>query len=127
MEGTAYGGAKMVVFGGFVDGGTPVGDIYIIDMLSMTVTRGQSAPVSRYSMACTVAGDNFISWGGYNDSTLQPTATPASTSPLIFNINSGQWVQKYVRSSSYKPSSAPSPSPTNGINPPVDTGAEGED
>ncbi|KAF9912336.1 Multiple epidermal growth factor-like domains protein 8 [Linnemannia zychae] len=126
----AYEGTKIIVFGGFngfLDIGKAVGDIYILDVPSLKWKKGRSAPVPRNMMACTVAGDNFISWGGYNTS-LRGVEFPYGTgTPLIYNIKSDQWVKKYVRGSSYKPSSAPLPSPTNGINPPPgDTGVERE-
>ncbi|KAF9912339.1 hypothetical protein EC991_011031 [Linnemannia zychae] len=123
----AYEGTKMIVFGGIVDSTTTVGDIYIIDMLTMKVTKGPTAPAPRYYMACAVAGDNFISWGGYSkDAIFEPTALSGTGTPLIYNIHSGQWVKKYVRGSSYKPPTTPSPSPTNGVNPPGDAGGDGE-
>ncbi|KAG0378664.1 hypothetical protein BGX24_003149 [Mortierella sp. AD032] len=72
-------------------------------------------------MACTVAGDNFIAWAGTNN-VFPDQTSPAPGPPLIYDINSNQWVQQYTRRSSYKSSSAPSPSPTNGLTPPGDTG-----
>ncbi|KAF9912337.1 hypothetical protein EC991_011029 [Linnemannia zychae] len=132
MEDAAYGGAKMIIFGGIVASTTTVGDIYIIDMLTMKVTKGPTSPGPRYSMACAVAGDNFISWGGYSkDIIFEPTALSGTGTPLIYNIHSGQWVKKYVRGSSYKPPSAPSPSAplpssTNELNPPGGAGEDGE-
>ncbi|KAF9912338.1 hypothetical protein EC991_011030 [Linnemannia zychae] len=122
---SAYEGTKMIVFGGLADfsaDGGSVGDIYILDMHSMTWTKGRSAPTTRNSMACTVAGDNFISWGGYSTTLVDDKSISVTGTPLIYNIHTDQWVQKYVRGSSYKP---PSPSPSNGSNPPGDTGGEG--
>ncbi|KAG0364548.1 hypothetical protein BGX24_004565, partial [Mortierella sp. AD032] len=51
-----------------------------------------------------------------------PDGSAAPGPPLIYDISSNQWVQKYVRRTSYKPPSAPSPSPTNGLTPPGDAG-----
>jgi hypothetical protein len=53
----------MIVFGG-ANNAIYYGHLYILDLPSMKWTKGRSAPEPRSSMACTVAGDNFISWGG---------------------------------------------------------------
>lgn len=58
----AYGGAKMVVFGGRF-GGSISGSIYILDVASMTWSEGQSSQ-PRTGMVCSVSGDYFIAWGG---------------------------------------------------------------
>jgi hypothetical protein len=62
----AYDGFKMVVFGGSVKDDTQLDDIYILDMPTMTWSKGSAPPVplNRSNMACTVSGDNFIAWGG---------------------------------------------------------------
>jgi hypothetical protein len=58
----AYNGAKMIVFGGR----TPdkiSGDLYILDVATMTWTQGPSSD-PRTGMVCSVSGDNFVAWGG---------------------------------------------------------------
>ncbi|KAK3830336.1 MAG: hypothetical protein J3R72DRAFT_478845 [Linnemannia gamsii] len=114
----AYEGTKMILFGG-----DTIGDIYILDVPTMEWIQGQSATSGRSSMACTVAGDNFISWGGVGLTVNKKTEETGT--PLIYDISSNQWVQKYIRRTSYKPSSAPSPSPTNGSTPPRNAGEGG--
>ncbi|KAK3830338.1 MAG: hypothetical protein J3R72DRAFT_257892 [Linnemannia gamsii] len=105
----------MILFGGRDELIVSYGDIYILDVPSMKWTKGKSAPATRSNMACTVAGDNFISWAGSGD---RPTGTDSPTgTPLIYDLNSGQWVQKFLRSTSNKPSSSTSPSSTNGLTP----------
>ncbi|KAF9330766.1 hypothetical protein BGZ91_012390, partial [Linnemannia elongata] len=58
---SAYSGNKMLVFGGGVNG-SEVGTLYILDVPTMTWTRGPSSQ-PRKGMACAVAGDNFVVWG----------------------------------------------------------------
>jgi hypothetical protein len=62
----------MFVFGGQslignpnIEGG-PRGAIYILDVPSLTWKRGPDVNPThnRSGMACTVAGDGFIAWGG---------------------------------------------------------------
>jgi hypothetical protein len=64
-----------------------------------------------------------LGYVGYKDSLN--TATVGTGTPLIYNINSNQWVQKYARYSSNSSSSAPLPSPINGLNPSGDVRGEG--
>ncbi|KAF9322568.1 hypothetical protein BGZ91_004216 [Linnemannia elongata] len=61
-----YGGRNMIVFGGAGLDGIAKADIYILDLPTSTWTTGKPADASqaRTNMACAVAGDNFIAWGG---------------------------------------------------------------
>ncbi|KAF9340903.1 hypothetical protein BGX26_008829, partial [Mortierella sp. AD094] len=61
----AYNGSKILLFGGTTINGPSVGSIYILDVNSMSWTKGPDADSSqnREQMACTVAGDNFVAWG----------------------------------------------------------------
>ncbi|KAG0210502.1 hypothetical protein BGX33_004855 [Mortierella sp. NVP41] len=88
-----YGGSKMILFGGqtfdslkpaILNG--PQGAIYILDVLNMVWTRGPDIdrPSNRSSMACAVAGDNFVAWGGKN-------YTAMLDSTVIFNIKDNIW------------------------------------
>ena len=56
----------MVVFGGADIGGNAKADIYILDTITLTWTAGTPAASKevRANMACAVAGDSFIAWGG---------------------------------------------------------------
>lgn len=59
-------GSKMVVFGGRSRGGAVRGSIFFLDVFEMKWSQGPDADPSqhRYGMACTVAGDNVVIWGG---------------------------------------------------------------
>lgn len=56
----------MILFGGQTSNNDTLGDLYILDMVSMMWNLSQTVPASqsRHSMACSVSGDNFIIWGG---------------------------------------------------------------
>ncbi|KAF9121789.1 hypothetical protein BGX30_002366 [Mortierella sp. GBA39] len=108
----AYGGTKMIVFGGRYTSGVDSGSIYILDVKTMDWTQGTAADPSqnRTGMACTVAGDNFVAWGGdYN------TSTSKFTAPIIYNLKSNQWTTQF--------SLAPSPSITSSTGAPSSTSA----
>lgn len=59
---SAYNGNKMLVFGGGFNG-TELGTLYILDVPTMTWTRGPSSQ-PRKGMACAAADNNFVVWGG---------------------------------------------------------------
>jgi hypothetical protein len=59
----------MVVFGGSTGPGAalvPQGDIYVLDLSSMTWNQGDSVSSSEFraGMACSGVENNFIAWGG---------------------------------------------------------------
>jgi hypothetical protein len=64
---SAQGGSKMVVYGGTTNANSTLqGDVYILDVASLTWTKGPKPGTSQFrrNMACTAAGDNFVVWGG---------------------------------------------------------------
>ncbi|KAK3812444.1 MAG: hypothetical protein J3R72DRAFT_530129 [Linnemannia gamsii] len=97
---SAYNGTKIILFGGrngrTVEKGSSVGNLYILDVTSMTWTEGPSAD-ARSLMACSVSGDNFLVWGGYK---LASKASAVPTTPLIYDMKIDQWTTKYIRHSS---------------------------
>ncbi|OAQ25915.1 hypothetical protein K457DRAFT_22590, partial [Linnemannia elongata AG-77] len=93
---SAYGGAKMVAFGGR-SGGSIYGSIYILDVESMTWSEGQSTQ-PRTGMVCSVSGDYFIAWGGVSTdksdiSVLLPEV------PIVYNLKLGEWTTMFVAKS----------------------------
>ncbi|KAF9137695.1 hypothetical protein BG015_002637 [Linnemannia schmuckeri] len=56
---SAYGGAKIIVFGGFGNGNTPLGDIYILESNSTKWVKGTDggASAARAHTACAVTND----------------------------------------------------------------------
>ena len=67
----------MIVFGGRYTSGVDSGSIYILDVKTMVWTQGTDADPSqnRTGMACTVAGDNFVAWGGKMAADMCPASS----------------------------------------------------
>lgn len=88
---SAYSGKKMVVFGGQLYLKDPRGSIFILDVPTLTWTQGPDIdyPLGRSSAACTVAGDNFVVWGGKNK-------TAMLDSTVFFNIKDNVWTDTFV-------------------------------
>ncbi|KAG0211239.1 hypothetical protein BGX28_008306 [Mortierella sp. GBA30] len=88
-----YNGAKMILFGGIsTELLSTLGSIWILDVLSLSWKKGVNIdPLqNRTGMACTVAGDNFIVWGGNNNrnTPLQPM--------VIYNLKTDQWTNQFA-------------------------------
>ncbi|KAG0362889.1 hypothetical protein BGX24_005041, partial [Mortierella sp. AD032] len=62
----AYGGTKMILFGGAGLDGVAKAGIYILDVRTREWTEGKAVgpAQARTNMACAVAGDSFLAWGG---------------------------------------------------------------
>ncbi|KAG0254450.1 Acyl-CoA-binding domain-containing protein 5 [Mortierella polycephala] len=100
----AYDGTKMILFGGKDKDSQLLGSIYIFDLASMSWTKGADIDPSqnRASMACTVAGDNFVAWGG----SCNKNATKDFETTIIYNLKSQQWTDEFSIASPYSASRA---------------------
>ncbi|KAF9423338.1 hypothetical protein BGZ94_008327, partial [Podila epigama] len=88
-------GTKVVVFGGRIDSNTFARDIWILDVPSLLWTQGPSMYEPRVSMACVVAGNTFIGWGGSNG------ARTVDGAPILFDLNTNQYIRSYIPPTSY--------------------------
>ncbi|KAF9157859.1 hypothetical protein BGX21_001912 [Mortierella sp. AD011] len=79
----------MVLFGGTTSSLQPSGSIYILDIQNLSWTKGADikSSLGRESMACTVAGDNFVAWGG----DLDYEQHKSLGTPVIYNLKTNQW------------------------------------
>ncbi|KAG0326672.1 hypothetical protein BG004_002923 [Podila humilis] len=88
-------GSKFYLFGGAnADESGISDDLYILDVRSMnwTLAGTPSTPQHRVNMACAVAGDTLVIWGGYRD--LYNNF--ASASPLLYNAKNNTWVATFT-------------------------------
>ncbi|KAF9978338.1 hypothetical protein BGZ65_007033, partial [Modicella reniformis] len=92
----AYGGTKLVLFGGFtMDRVAQRPDIYVLDVPTMTWTKGPDAATKdqRGKFACGVSYDYFISWGGLSGPI---TNNGITGSTIVYNINTNNWTPTYT-------------------------------
>ncbi|CAO3566137.1 unnamed protein product [Mortierella alpina] len=86
----AYGGSKMILFGGFLGlDQRASSDIYSLDVSSLTWTK-LTDPGERYARAyhaCAVSSDMFVSWGGA-DSNYNATTNNVT---LVYNLKKNVW------------------------------------
>ncbi|KAF9197233.1 hypothetical protein BGZ49_002425 [Haplosporangium sp. Z 27] len=112
----AYGGTKMILFGGYDSNlQTSLNTIYILEMSNLTWTSGVSfipttppptnngnstnstTPTTsgRMGAACGVSGDYFIAWGGQSEPFGDVDMT-AWNATLLYNIKNNTWQTSYV-------------------------------
>lgn len=104
----AQGGSKMVVYGGSLVNSTLQGDVYILDVASLTWTQAPPPAGNsqfRRNMACTAAGNNFVVWGGQSfNNTFLDTA--------VFDLRSNQWTNQFLLDTPTPITTAPVVNPT---------------
>ncbi|KAF9141052.1 hypothetical protein BG015_001415 [Linnemannia schmuckeri] len=90
----AHNGTKIILFGG----DTLLGDLHILDVRTRICTqeRGVDPKNNRADMACSVAGDNFIVWGGKLPKVTDNVERNSGT-PLIYNLRSKRWTTHFVQ------------------------------
>ncbi|GJJ67968.1 hypothetical protein EMPS_00314 [Entomortierella parvispora] len=83
-------GTKIVVFGGRLETNLLLtGELWILDVPTMTWTQGPSASQPRYESACTIVNDTLINWGGRVD---EYTVAPLV---LLFDLKANTFVNEY--------------------------------
>ncbi|KAF9995090.1 hypothetical protein BGZ65_009286 [Modicella reniformis] len=110
-------GTLVIIYGGRISGSNVsfTGDLYIFDTVSQTWRTGKAGPPRCY-MACTIAGNQFVAWGGIDE-----TENNVNNDVLIYNIDNDAWVSMYTPPSSY---ATRNPRPTGGSDRTNNTGDE---
>ncbi|KAF8969766.1 hypothetical protein BGZ46_010623 [Entomortierella lignicola] len=67
--------------------------IYILDLSTMSWTKGSDVDPSlaRSNMACTVAADKFVAWGGDQYGNISESLG----TPIIYSLKTNQWVTQF--------------------------------
>lgn len=89
-------GTKIVIYGGCLRNNTIVGELWILNVVTYTWSQAASGPPRSHS-ACTIAGDQFLIWGGKTDSEVL-----APSEMLIYNIAKAEYVTQYTPPAFYK-------------------------
>ncbi|KAF9154784.1 Acyl-CoA-binding domain-containing protein 5 [Linnemannia schmuckeri] len=96
-------GTKVVIYGGILANDTKVGDLWILDVVTSTWSQGITGPTRVYSV-CTIAGEQFLLWGGSTNLTLV-----SSPEMVIYNLNTSAYIQHYTPPAFYKNLKPPPP------------------
>lgn len=118
---SAINGQKLLVFGGD-NSGKANGDMFIFDTVTYTWTKAATSPSPRTEMACTSAGEYFVTWGGAELSLTATYPTPM----LFYNIMNDKWL-KPGANSTFSDAVYPSASTTSEGSDSVNTGLPGTD
>ncbi|KAF9428341.1 hypothetical protein BGZ94_002739 [Podila epigama] len=99
-------GTKFFLYGGTINKDVLSDDLHILDVATSTwtVVPPSDPPEPRQNMACTVARDILVVWGGFNDS----HGTFAPVTPLLYDLTAKAWTTTFAPSPS-QPQPTPSP------------------
>ncbi|KAG0260629.1 hypothetical protein BGZ95_004390 [Linnemannia exigua] len=108
LDAYAYGGSKMIVFGGHGLDGVAKADIYFFEPSTRQWTTGKATDPAqaRTNMACVVAGDSFIAWGGENGQNIMDGI------PIVYDLKNNQWTTQFNRIATATTTSGAIPSAT---------------
>ncbi|KAF8984824.1 hypothetical protein BGZ46_006937 [Entomortierella lignicola] len=103
----AYGGTKIIVFGGIDQNGAVLGDIYSLDTKTLIWTKGTTggALIARGEAACAITNDLMVVWGGCNSNIV----AKSSNITAVYNMKQNIWQRTYTPLPDPGPSTAPSP------------------
>ncbi|KAG0012409.1 hypothetical protein BGZ81_001601 [Podila clonocystis] len=88
------GGNRLVVFGGQMDSGVALNDIYIYDVLANKWMRGSDGGARTYHV-CAASSGKLIAWGGYSN-VAAGASVPVLTS--VYDLTTNTWQQQYTSS-----------------------------
>lgn len=104
----AYGGTKMVLFGGFTNGSArqqvASSDIFEFDVATLSWKKlsppsGQDPNLGRAYAACAVSGDMFVVWGGRarggDTAYMAATTTVTQNVTFVFNLRLGRFTDLF--------------------------------
>ncbi|KAF9105630.1 hypothetical protein BGX29_011835 [Mortierella sp. GBA35] len=102
----AYNGTKMVLFGGTNQADTTLGEIYILDVATLTWTVGKTggATVSRMYSSCAVTNDMFVAYGGVTVDPATKAYSLVKEPMVIYNLRTGEWQTTFDPSKWAEPS-----------------------
>ncbi|KAG0252762.1 hypothetical protein BGZ95_006534, partial [Linnemannia exigua] len=90
-------GTKVVVYGGYLWNATTAGDLWVLDVLTGVWSQGLPGP-KRMNAVCTIAGDQFLLWGGMTEQ----SNVLASSEMVIYNLTSSKYMKQYIPPALYK-------------------------
>ncbi|KAG0317027.1 hypothetical protein BG000_004660, partial [Podila horticola] len=102
-------GSIVAVYGGFI-AKTSSGDpyVYLLDTRTWTWTATVAPGRGRGNIACTIADDTFMVWGGFYNNPNTVNGVPLGAEALLlFQISTKTWTTNYTPSSLYSGGSGP--------------------
>jgi len=98
-------GSKVVLFGGSnASLNATFGDIFILDVPTLTWKKGPSTSSQdvRRSCACAISNDYFIAWGGQvsvdqpSGIGLNPMVVRPEQTTIVYDLRTDKWVSNYI-------------------------------
>ncbi|KAF9566865.1 hypothetical protein EC968_003565 [Mortierella alpina] len=86
-------GSKLVVFGGRAFAGTTFttnGDLFVLDLSTLTWIQGPTYASPRTYPACTIVGSTFIAWGG------QDNVATVTKAAILYDLGTNQYITRFT-------------------------------
>ncbi|KAK3806701.1 MAG: hypothetical protein J3Q66DRAFT_358247, partial [Benniella sp.] len=101
-------GSKVVLFGGYSENSNAtVGDMFILDTVTLTWKSGTSVRPVRRNAACAISSDYFIAWGGDMGNTADDIVPPKKQT-IVYDLKTNKWTSDYIAPSVNPMSTTPS-------------------
>ncbi|KAF9912732.1 hypothetical protein EC991_009468 [Linnemannia zychae] len=98
----AYNGTKMVLFGGTTQEKVTTGEIFVLDVATLTWTRGKATSAvteamnaSRTYASCAVTNDMFVAYGGITADHATKVWTMVKEPLIVYNLKAGEWQTQF--------------------------------
>jgi hypothetical protein len=93
----------LAIYGGKDANLNVVGELWMLDLVTSTWRQGRKGPPRAFA-ACTIAGDQFLIWGGSINKTVN-----APAEMIIYSFSTSTYVKQYTPPAFYKDLKAPPP------------------
>jgi len=89
-------GSKVVLFGGYSENtNATVGDMFILDTVTLTWKNGTSGGPVRRNAACAISSDYFIAWGGDMGNAVDNIIPPLDLT-IVYDLKTNKWTSDYI-------------------------------
>ncbi|KAG0058517.1 hypothetical protein BGZ89_001213 [Linnemannia elongata] len=105
----AYGGSQIILFGGVDQNNSPLSDLHILDVATLTWTQQKVdlPPLGRAYPCCAVTNDMFVAWSGAQwDKGDGEFKVIDKEITIVFNLKTKQWQSTFSPDPVVLPTSA---------------------
>ncbi|KAF9349250.1 hypothetical protein BGX34_001894 [Mortierella sp. NVP85] len=108
-------GSKVILFGGYSRGSNAtVGDMFILDTVTLTWKNGTPDGPVRRNAACAMSGDYFVAWGGDTGNTADKIVPPQDLT-IVYDLKTNKWMSDYIAPSASTTPSSQRPTESGGV------------
>ncbi|KAF9128430.1 hypothetical protein BGW39_005054 [Mortierella sp. 14UC] len=96
----AYNGTKMVLFGGTTQENVTTGEVFVLDVATLTWTKGKATggaamSASRMFASCAVTNEMFVAYGGVTVDHGTKGWSMVKEPLVVYNLKTGEWQARF--------------------------------